>query len=185
VFEGAIPVLAGSRRTNMNTPFGITGDYSRQHETHLMTGDQFPFTYDVLTDVIRGKTDGIFARCRVTSTCPKLFHADSDTEIFQARASLVVTSPDGKPLTLPDNVRAYFLAGSQHGPAAAATQPREDDALGKVTVRARNRLEPLKDVPLAISVVTGGELERLNAFDIDSITKTISDCLSESTGVRG
>ena len=55
--------------------------------------------------------------------------------------------------------------------AAANAAPSEDDRLGKVTVRARNRLEPLQDVPLSISVVTGKELERLNAFDIDSITK--------------
>jgi hypothetical protein len=120
VFEGAIPVLAGSRRTNLQSQFGISGDYSRQHETHLMTGDQFPFTYEVMTDPISGRTDGIFARCRVDATCPKLFHVDSDTEIYQARASLVVTSPTGAPLTLPNDVRAYFLAGSQHGPAAAA-----------------------------------------------------------------
>jgi iron complex outermembrane recepter protein len=63
--------------------------------------------------------------------------------------------------------------GAPAAPAAAA--PREDDALGKVTVRARNRLEPLKDVPLAISVVSGAELERLSAFDIDAITKRASN----------
>jgi hypothetical protein len=129
VFEGAIPVLAGSRRTNINVPFGITGDYSRQHETHLMTGDQFPFTYDVLSDPISGRTEGIFGRCRTTSTCPKTFHVDSDTEVFQARASLVITTPDGKPHTLPENVRAYFLAGSQHGPAANAARPQDAEYL--------------------------------------------------------
>jgi hypothetical protein len=125
VFEGVIPVIAGSRRSAVNAPFGITGDYSRQHETHFAVGDQFPFTYDVMRDPISGKTDGIFIRCRTSNTCPKTFHVDSDTEIFQARASLVVTTPDGKPITLPDNVRAYFLAGSQHGPAAQANRPED------------------------------------------------------------
>jgi hypothetical protein len=129
VFEGAIPVIAGSRRSAVNVQFGITGDYSRQHETHLAVGDQFPFTYDVMRDPISGKTDGIFVRCRASNTCPKTFHVDSDTEIFQARASLVVTSVDGKALTLPDNVRAYFLAGSQHGPAAQATRPQDSQHL--------------------------------------------------------
>lgn len=118
VFEGAIPVISGSRRTNINLAFGITGDYSRQHETHFMTGDQFPFTYETMTDPISGKTDGILALCRRESSCPKIFHVDSDTEVFQARASLVATTPDGKPGTFPENVRAYFLAGSQHGPSA-------------------------------------------------------------------
>jgi hypothetical protein len=129
VFEGVIPVIAGSRRSAVNVPFGITGDYSRQHETHYAVGDQFPFTYDVMRDPISGKTDGIFIRCRVSNTCPKTFHVDSDTEVFQARASLVVTTPDGKPITLPDNVRAYFLAGSQHGPAAQATRPQDSQHL--------------------------------------------------------
>lgn len=67
-------------------------------------------------------------------------------------------------------------ASSSAGSAAvASTQVAPavdpDNRLGKVTVRARNRLEPLQDVPLSISVVTGRELERLNAFDIDSITR--------------
>lgn len=55
--------------------------------------------------------------------------------------------------------------------AVNAVNAEPDERLGKVTVRARNRLEPLQDVPLSISVVTGKELERLNAFDIDSITR--------------
>jgi len=46
-----------------------------------------------------------------------------------------------------------------------------DTALGKVTVRARNRLEPLQEVPLSISVVTGKELDRLQATEIGAITQ--------------
>lgn len=57
------------------------------------------------------------------------------------------------------------------GAVASAAVAEQDNRLGKVTVRARNRLEPLQDVPLSISVVTGRELERLNAYDIDSITR--------------
>ena len=129
VFDGVIPVLTGSRRTNINLPFGITGDYSRQHETHTTPGDQFPFTYAVMRDPVSGRTDGIFARCQANATCPKTFHVDSDTEIYQGRASLAVTSPTGAPLTLPDNVRAYFLAGSQHGPAAAARRTEQAEFL--------------------------------------------------------
>ena len=62
-------------------------------------------------------------------------------------------------------------APNTSGAAASQARPEEDERLGKVTVRARNRLEPLQDVPLSISVVTGKELERLNAFDIDAITR--------------
>jgi outer membrane receptor protein involved in Fe transport len=61
-------------------------------------------------------------------------------------------------------------------PAATSTPvkaaPKQDDAqLAKVVVRSRNRLEPLQDVPLSISVVTGKELERLQANDIGAITQ--------------
>jgi iron complex outermembrane receptor protein len=38
-------------------------------------------------------------------------------------------------------------------------------------VHSRNKLEPLKDVPLSISVVSGDELERLNAADLGAITR--------------
>jgi iron complex outermembrane receptor protein len=54
------------------------------------------------------------------------------------------------------------------GPAAKA---EEDQTLGEVTVRSRNRLERLQDVPLSVSVVTGKELDRLQATDIKSLTQ--------------
>lgn len=38
-------------------------------------------------------------------------------------------------------------------------------------MRSRNRIEKLQDVPLSVSVVTGRELERLNAYEIGAITK--------------
>jgi iron complex outermembrane recepter protein len=46
-----------------------------------------------------------------------------------------------------------------------------DHVLATVVVQARNRLEPLKDVPLSISVVQGNELQRLQAEDLGSITR--------------
>ncbi len=120
VFEGAIPVIAGSRKTFTNFEFAQPGRFSRQHEDHLYPGDQFPFTYGTLTDPVTGVRDGILKRCRESHTCPKVMHFDSETEIWQARGSLVVT--DGDPvrprdIKLPRDVRAYLMAGTQHGPA--------------------------------------------------------------------
>ncbi len=40
-----------------------------------------------------------------------------------------------------------------------------------IVVRSRNRLEPLQDVPISISVVNGSELEREHALDLGDITK--------------
>ncbi len=59
-------------------------------------------------------------------------------------------------------------------PRSVADAP-QDTALGKVTVRARNRLEPLQEVPLSISVVTGKELDRLQATEIGAITQRASN----------
>jgi iron complex outermembrane receptor protein len=75
-----------------------------------------------------------------------------------------------------------IIAGYNGGPVAAAAPavveaqaapvPQEDSqTLGEVTVRSRNRLEKLQDVPLSVSVVTGKELDRLQATDIKSLTQ--------------
>jgi outer membrane receptor protein involved in Fe transport len=73
--------------------------------------------------------------------------------------------------------RAAFAAdeAAAAAPAAAsapeAEAPQETQSLGAVVVRSRNRIEKLQDVPLSISVVTGTELARTNAYGIDAITK--------------
>ena len=68
---------------------------------------------------------------------------------------------------------ATLAAGSALAQEAAAPAPAEDNtqALGAVTVRSRNRIEKLQDVPLSISVIQGAELDRLGAVGIDDITK--------------
>ncbi len=120
MLDGAIPIIAGSRKTFTNYEFAQPGTFSRQHENHTFPGDQFPFTYATLTDPVTGLTDSILARCEASATCPKIMHVDSDTEIWQARGSLVVT--DGDPfgprdIQLADNARVYLMTGTQHGPA--------------------------------------------------------------------
>jgi hypothetical protein len=118
VYDGVMALIAGSRKSYVNARFAQPGRYSRQHEDRFYYGDQFPFTYAVTTDPISGRTDGIFARCEKTSTCPKLMHLDSNLEFWQARASLLVADGAGKPVTVPDNVRLYLMASTQHGPVA-------------------------------------------------------------------
>ncbi|MEO8153934.1 MAG: TonB-dependent receptor [Rhizobacter sp.] len=58
-------------------------------------------------------------------------------------------------------------------PASAASSPNAQQAadLDSVVVRSRNRIEKLQDVPLSVSVVTGNELARTNAYEIGAITK--------------
>ena len=115
VFDGVIPSLAGSRKTFTNFAFGQPGRFSCQHEDHLTPGDQFPFTYATRFDPVSGRTDGILERCRASNTCPKIMQTDSSGEFWQGRASLVVTDEAGRDLELPDDVRVYLFAGTQHG----------------------------------------------------------------------
>lgn len=114
VFDGAMPLIAGSRKSFVNARFAQPGRYSTEHIDHLTFGDQFPFTYAVTTDPVSGKTDGIFARCEASATCPKLMHVDSSVEFWQGRASLIVTDGAGNDVALPSGVRAYLMASTQH-----------------------------------------------------------------------
>jgi hypothetical protein len=119
VFDGAIPHISGSRRTYTNYEFAQPGRFSTNLEGHHYPGDEFPFTYETLTDPISGRTDGVLARCRAQGVCPKLMHWDSGTEPWQGRSSLVVTDPLGEgEVPIPDNVRLYYFASTQHGPVA-------------------------------------------------------------------
>lgn len=114
VFDGAMPLIAGSRKTWTNARFAQPGRWSRQHEEHYQIGDQFPFTYGVTTDPVSGRTDGIFAKCSASKTCPKLMHIDGGAEFWQARASLIGTDGTGRDLSLPADVRAYLMTGTPH-----------------------------------------------------------------------
>lgn len=118
VFDGAMPMIAGSRKSYVNMRFAQPGRYSRQHEDRFYPGDQFPFTYATTTDPVTGRTDGIFARCTATATCPKLMHLDSNLEFWQARAALTTHDGRGQPVSVPDEVRFYLMGSTQHGPAA-------------------------------------------------------------------
>ncbi|MGH8619749.1 MAG: alpha/beta hydrolase domain-containing protein [Burkholderiales bacterium] len=115
VFDAAIPLIAGSRRTFINHAFAQPGRYSRQHEDHSYPDDQFPFTYATLTDPVSGRSGGILDRCTRTGTAPKIMHLDTDSEIWSARASLVATDTLGHDIAMPENVRLYLAAGLQHG----------------------------------------------------------------------
>ena len=115
VFDGLHPNIAGSRKTFTNYLFGQPGRFQRQHADHVYPGDQFPFAYASLTDPISARTDGLLVRCSASNTCPKIIHSDGEAELWQARASLVVTDSVGHHIDLPENVRAYLIAGTKHG----------------------------------------------------------------------
>jgi len=70
---------------------------------------------------------------------------------------------------------AHAQTASSAAPAAsaasAAEASNEAPALDAVTVHSRNRIEKLQDVPISVSVTTGAELARLDAYGVEAITK--------------
>ena len=114
VFEGLMPHIAGARRMATNYRFGQPSRNARHLQDPAWQVDSYPFTYEVMTDPVSKITDGLLAKCRVTSTCPKVMQTDSEHEWWASRASLLVTDTQGGHIDLPANVRAYMMAGTPH-----------------------------------------------------------------------
>lgn len=114
VFEGLMPLISGSRLMSINTPFGMPSRSPGHYG-----GDQFPHTYATVEDPISKKSDGWLARCTAQKACPKVMHMDSGTEAWLGRNALVITDASGKKdQPIPDNVRLYYFASTQHNPSA-------------------------------------------------------------------
>jgi Alpha/beta hydrolase domain len=123
VFDGIMPVVAGSRRTCINWEFAQAGRYSRQHEDHSYGDDQFPFSYPTLSDSISGGVAGILQSARNAGVCPKVMHLDTESDVWQARSSLVVTDTSGDDIAMPDDVRVYLVSGVPHAPFRPLIKP--------------------------------------------------------------
>jgi Alpha/beta hydrolase domain len=117
VFEGIQPKISGAHAIASNDRFGDTNATGRSYQRHLSAKQEFPFTYEVRFDPISGLTDGIFVRCLVTKTCPKVMHTDSANEAYLKPTALVTTDGLGNDIRLPANVRVFMVAGTQHGPS--------------------------------------------------------------------
>lgn len=109
VFEGMTAFVAGARRTFVNARFAQPGRWTRQHEDHNYPMDEFPFTYGTTTDPLTGSTDGLFARCAASESCPRLIQVDTESEWYGAHGSLNVTDTTGRMLDLPSEVRYWLL----------------------------------------------------------------------------
>lgn len=124
VFEGIMPKISGAHAIALNDRFGDANATGRSYQRHLSAKQEFPFTYEVRFDPVSGLTDGIFARCQLTNTCPKVMHVDSGNEPYLKPTALVTTDGMGHDIPLPENVRVYMVGSTQHGPAnAVSTTP--------------------------------------------------------------
>ncbi len=114
VFEGMMPHIAGSRRSFTNARFAQPGRNPAPHLDRYYPADQFPFSYAVTTDALSGRRDGLLLRCRLSNTCPRLMHVDSEYEMWGSRGALITTDTRGNQLDLPPEVRAYMVTGAPH-----------------------------------------------------------------------
>ena len=123
-FDLVWPHIAGAGQGSFNERFALPG-YSSFPAT------RFPYT-DLEQVDAAGRRGGLLARYP-TRLQPKVIYTNTPVEYWgQGRAAaLTHTSIDGtRDLTLPDNVRSYLIAGTQHGEAAFPPAPGQGQALG-------------------------------------------------------
>ena len=127
VFDAVIAHIAGASRLRLNERWATPVSLGAYNAT------AFPFADVSLRDPVSGAQEGLLDNPRMGAHAPKVFYTNTSVEYWGlARvAALVHTSPDGTAdLALPDNVRVYFIAGTQHSPSrfpAAITNGQQAD----------------------------------------------------------
>ncbi|HLY46455.1 MAG TPA: alpha/beta hydrolase domain-containing protein [Stellaceae bacterium] len=113
VFDGVFSHVAGAGKVFANHRFGMPGRTATQHEDRLYPENWFPFSMAQCIDPMSGRPDGIL---KGEASDPKIIETNSATEYWQKGASLIHTDAGLEhDLVLPDNARAYLIAGTQHG----------------------------------------------------------------------
>ena len=115
VFDAVMAHIAGAGRIDVNergaTPTSLGG----------VSATAFPFSDHAQRDPVSGVTEGLLDNERARRNQPKIFFTNTGVEYWgQGRsAALIHMTPDGTRDVAPGpNARAYFLAGTQHGPSA-------------------------------------------------------------------
>jgi hypothetical protein len=106
----------------INYRFAQPDRTERNRQNHLYPEGIFPFAYQRTTDHLSGRTTGRLDRCAATSTCPKIFNANSSNEYWVKAASLLHTDSRGNDLADPENVRFYLMSGLSHGVGNVTTR---------------------------------------------------------------
>jgi hypothetical protein len=120
VFDGMIPHIAGSSRLDLNRPG------AEPLSLGMFSATSFPFADVALRDPVTGVVDGTLGNDRSRERQPFILYTNSGVEYWGGGrvASLVHSTPDGTDdLTLSENIRFYFLAGTQHSPGEFPAAP--------------------------------------------------------------
>jgi len=113
VFDGVIAHIAGAGRSG-----DFNGRFARPNGLAFFTASLFPYLDLDQRDPVTGKTDGLLMHLKPDQR-PKIFYTNSSGEYWGGgrAAALTHTTLDGREdAKLPDNVRIYLMAGTQHVP---------------------------------------------------------------------
>jgi hypothetical protein len=112
-FDGVIAHIAGSARGR-----DFNARFARPNGLGFFVASLFPYLDLDQRDPVTGKTDGLLKRLTPEQR-PKIFYTNSSGEYWGGgrAAALVHTTLDGgADADVPDNVRIYLFAGTQHVP---------------------------------------------------------------------
>jgi Alpha/beta hydrolase domain len=112
VYDGAWPIIAG-RRIALNFRFAMPDGVLKLYEP----GSEGPQWWTPWPDPVRGlPAASILDRCTATHSCPKIIEHFGAAEVWGLKLTpeWVGTAGDAD-IPLPDNVRRYYIASTQHG----------------------------------------------------------------------
>jgi hypothetical protein len=118
VFDGVWAHVAGAGRGDFNLRFAQASRDGHARMNMLYPVDLFPFTDLPETDPDSDRTSGLLDRARQQRVVPKMFLTFGSYEYWGRAVSLTHTTADGRDAPLAPTTRAYFFAGTQHGPAS-------------------------------------------------------------------
>lgn len=121
VLDGAYVLISGAGRNSINSAFARPGLKDAQHTSWGLRGDEFPFSYPISYDALSRRSEGLLARCQATRTCPRIIHLDSENELWHG-GTLTYVDTRGRDLPMPDTVRVFALAGTEHNAVPRAGQ---------------------------------------------------------------
>lgn len=122
--DGVMAHIAGAGRLDINRRWSVPRGLAAYQTA------SYPFTDTAQPDPVSGVSEGVQENPRVTQR-PKIFYMNTGAEYWGAGrvAGLSHTSADGtRDIVLPDNVRSYFFAGTQHGSATFPPKALAKDA---------------------------------------------------------
>jgi hypothetical protein len=137
VFDGILPHIAGAGKVFANAPFAMPGRTATQHEDRFYPEVWQPVGYAGPSTLLRDP-----------ATDPKIIETNTSTEYWQKGASQVHSDAAGQDAALPEGVRMFMVAGTQHGghagsptTAGACANPRNPNSSGPALRAALVNLE--------------------------------------------